>query len=211
MHRATLAPVLGVLHAIAACAGAGATRSPVGPAAACLPLAEAQARAAAGAQRNEERYRKALEAKGLAPIALEQKEEISVHENEGAVREGMITRDEGGRQVRYLIGPEGRRACNIDPRGWSLARNASGELYTVERRPKVLQPDYIAACGCRVESGAVCGGAAVNPYAAGLYPIPDGLEYKGSVAIEYDRDAESVLFTSRLPNGKDCPPQEPPP
>jgi hypothetical protein len=209
MHRATLAPVLGVLHAIAACSGA--TRSSGRPAEACLPLAEAQARTGAGAQRNEERYRKALEAKGLAPIALEQKEELSVRENEGAVRDGMITRDEGGRQVRYLIGPEVRRACYIDPRGWSLARNASGELYTVERRPKVLQPDYIAACGCRVESGAVCGGAAVNPYAAGLYPVPDGLEYKGSIAIEYDQDAESVLFTGRLPNGKDCPIPEPPP
>lgn len=42
-------------------------------------------------------------------------------------------------------------------------------------------------------------------------PIPDGLEYKGSVAVEYDREAESVLFTGRLPGGKDCPPPEPPP
>jgi hypothetical protein len=209
MHRAALVPVLGLLHAIAACSGT--TRSPAGPAVACLPLAEAQARAAAGEQRNEERFRNALEEKGLAPIALEEKEEISVREDEGAARDGVVTRDEGGRQVRYLIGPEVRRACNFDPRGWSLARNASGELYTVERRPRVLQPDHITACGCRVESGPVCGGAAVDPYAAGLYPIPDDLEHKGSVAIEYDREAQSVLFTGRLGDGKDCPPPGPPP
>jgi hypothetical protein len=209
MHRATLALVRGVLLTIAACSGA--TKSPSGPAGACLPLVEAQARATAGEQRNEERFRKALEEKGLEPIALDEKEEFSVREDEGAARDGVITRDEGGRQVRYLIGPEVRRACNFDPRGWSLARNASGELYTVERRPKVLPPDHVTACGCRVESGAACGGAAVNPYAAGLYPIPDGLEYKGSVAIEYDREVESVLFTGRLPDGKDCPPPEPPP
>ena len=176
---------------------------------ACLPLAEAQARAVAGGQRNLERYQQALEAKGLAPITLEEKEEFSVRE--GAAHDEVVTREEGGRQVRYLIGPELHRACNFDPRGWSLVRNASGELYRVERRPKVLQPDTLTACGCRVESGRACGGAAVNPYAAGLYPIPDGLEYKGPVAIEYDQEAESVLFTGRLARGKACPPPEPPP
>jgi hypothetical protein len=209
MHRATTIPLLGVLLAVAACSGA--PRSPDGRAEACLPLSEAQARATASAQRNEERYREALEAKGLAPIAIDEKEELSVHENEAAARDGVVTRDEGGRRVRYLIGPEVRRACNYDARSWSLARNASGELYTVERRPKFLPPDHITACGCRVESGAVCGGAAVNPYNAGLYPIPDDLDYKGSVPIEYDREAESVLVTGRLPSGKDCPPPGPPP
>ena len=165
----------------------------------------------AGGQRNLARYQEALEAKGLTPIVIEQQEEFSVRDDAGAARDGVITRDEGGRQVRYLIGPDVRTACNFDPRGWSLVRNAGGELYRVERRPKILQPEYITACSCRVESGAVCGGAAVNPYAAGLYPIPDDLEYKGSVAIEYDQESESVLFTGRSPNGKACPPPEPPP
>jgi hypothetical protein len=207
MRRTTLAPILVLLHAIAGCSGAA--RSPGRPAEACLPLAEAQARVLASGQRNLERYQKALEEKGLAPITLEEKDEISLRE--GAAIDGVVTRDEGGRQVRYLIGPEVRTACNFDPRGWSLVRNANGELYRVERRPKVLQPDHLTACGCRVESGRACGGAEMDPYAAGLYPIPDGLEYKGPVVIEFDQEAESVLFTGRLPRGKDCPPPEPPP
>jgi hypothetical protein len=207
MHRAMLVPVLGVLHAIAACSGA--TKSPGGPAEACLPFTEAQARAAAGEQRNEERYQKALAAKGLEPIFLEEKEALSADEAAVAGRDGVVTRDEGGRQVRYLIGPEVRRACNFDPRSWLLAKNASGELYTVERRPRILQPDHITACGCVVEPDTACGGAAVSP-AVGLYPIPDGLQYKGSIMIEYDREAESVLFTGKPPQGKDCPPPKPP-
>jgi hypothetical protein len=207
MRRTTLVPVFSVVHTIAACSGA--TRPPAGPVEACIPLAEAQARAAAGAQRNEERYRKALEVNGLAPVALEATARFDTRENEGAAREGVVTRAEGDRLVHYLIGPT--TGCGFDPRSWSLVRNASGELYTVERRPKVLQPDHITACSCRVESGAACGGAAVNPYAAALYPIPEGLEYKGPFAIEYDREAESVLFTGRLPSGKDCPPPPPPP
>jgi hypothetical protein len=207
MHRVTLAPILGVLHAIAACAGA--TKSSGGPTEACRPFTEAQARAAAGEQRNEERYQKALAAKGLEPTFLEEKEKLSAADAASAARDGVVTRDEGGRQVRYLVGPEVRRACNFDPRSWLLAKNASGELYTVERRPRVLQPDHLTACGCMVEPGAACGGAAVSP-AVGLYPIPDDLQYKGSIAIEYDREAESVLFTGRLPRGKDCPPPKPP-
>src|SRR5689334_4901622 len=66
MRRTTLVPVFSVVHTLAACSGA--TRSPAGPVEACIPLAEAQTRAAAGAQRNEERYRKALEGNGLAPV-----------------------------------------------------------------------------------------------------------------------------------------------
>jgi len=126
MHRATLVPVLGVLHAIAACSGT--TKSSGGPAEACLPFTEAQGRAAAGEQRNEERYQKALAAKDLEPIVLEEKNELSPSEAAVAARDGAVTRDEGGGQVRYLIGPEVRRACNFDPRSWLLARNASGEL-----------------------------------------------------------------------------------
>jgi hypothetical protein len=71
MHPAQLASFLGVLLATSACSGA--SKVPGGGGGGWLPPHQAQARSEAGLARNKERYRKALEAKGLTPISLEPK------------------------------------------------------------------------------------------------------------------------------------------
>ncbi len=100
----------------------------------------------------------------------------------------------------FVAGPTVWSGDATQPPAWEFVRDAQGDIYRIERRPRIVETQTVREPGCQHPVfGSPCPACGSTDQV--LYgPLPAGAQFKGSIEVAYDEKVVQTVWAEGMCN-----------